>query len=239
MALSELVIEDVCGTGVGAISITVSGGSGAYSYAWDNAEVTEDISGLNAGTYILTITDQGDNCVLNESYTVTNTETNFSGSGVVIGATCSTCANGSINVTLSASTTYTYLWSNSAVSEDVSGLNPGNYSVVVTSLEGCDTTMLFTVDNTVSIEDVVTDGITFSLQPNPASSYFIINVELPEGEQGEVRITDAIGKLIETRNVTGSNKMTINAVNLQAGTYFVTLKTEKRTKMERIIIYKN
>ncbi|MGY8925682.1 MAG: hypothetical protein ACKVJC_00150, partial [Flavobacteriales bacterium] len=88
---------------------------------------------------------------------------------------------GSINVTLGSSTTYTYLWSNSAVTEDVSGLNPGNYSVVVSSLEGCDTTMMFAVENTVSIEDIVTDEIALTLQPNPASSYFIINVEIPEG----------------------------------------------------------
>lgn len=239
MMLSELVTEDVCGLGVGEINITVAGGSGAYSYAWDNAEITEDISGLNAGTYVLTITDQGDNCQLDASYTVNNILTNFSGSGVVIGATCSTCANGSINVTLGSSTTYTYLWSNSAVTEDVSGLNPGNYSVVVSSLEGCDTTMMFAVENTVSIEDIVIDEIALILQPNPASSYFIINVELPEGQKGEVRITDAVGKLIETRTVSGSNEMTINTINLQVGTYFVTLKTENRTKIERIIIYKD
>ena len=239
MMLSELVTEDVCGLGAGEINITVAGGSGAYSYAWDNAEITEDISGLNAGTYVLTITDQGDNCQLDALYTVNNILTNFSGSGVVIGATCSTCANGSINVTLGSSTTYTYLWSNSAVTEDVSGLNPGNYSVVVSSLEGCDTTMMFAVENTVSIEDIVTDEIALILQPNPASSYFIINVELPEGQKGEVRITDAVGKLIETRTVSGSNEMTINTINLQVGTYFVSLETENRTKIERIIIYKD
>ena len=33
--------------------------------------------------------------------------------------------------------------------------------------------------------------------------------------------------------------MTINTINLQVGTYFVTLETENRTKIERIIIYKD
>ena len=41
----------------GAIDITVTGGSGKYSYKWDNGATTQDIKNLSDGTYTVTVTD--------------------------------------------------------------------------------------------------------------------------------------------------------------------------------------
>lgn len=73
--------------------------------------------------------------------------------------------DGSINITVSGATPpYTYLWSNSATTEDISGLTPGSYSVVITDNNGCTKSEMFTVDAKVptivspSITDVVCNG---------------------------------------------------------------------------------
>ncbi|MCX6258888.1 MAG: choice-of-anchor J domain-containing protein [Bacteroidia bacterium] len=41
----------------GAINLTVTGGSGSYTYHWSNNSTTEDISGLPPGTFNVTVTD--------------------------------------------------------------------------------------------------------------------------------------------------------------------------------------
>ncbi|MBL7982897.1 MAG: gliding motility-associated C-terminal domain-containing protein [Flavobacteriales bacterium] len=41
----------------GSIDVTVSGGEAPYRFAWSNGGNSEDLAGLGAGTYVLTITD--------------------------------------------------------------------------------------------------------------------------------------------------------------------------------------
>ena len=52
-----LTVPDVCGQGVGSIDLVPD--PGIFFYSWSNGETLEDISGLTAGTYSVTITDNG------------------------------------------------------------------------------------------------------------------------------------------------------------------------------------
>nr|HMU06010.1 hypothetical protein [Saprospiraceae bacterium] len=41
----------------GSVSITVSGGTQSYPYAWSNGATTQNISGLSGGPFSMTVTD--------------------------------------------------------------------------------------------------------------------------------------------------------------------------------------
>ncbi|MBL4862260.1 MAG: T9SS type A sorting domain-containing protein, partial [Crocinitomicaceae bacterium] len=239
MVISVLVMDEECIDGLGEINLTVSGGSGTKTYVWDNSAVTEDLTGLSAGNYEVTVTDPIDNCSLTEMYTVNNVNTVFNGGGVVSNATCATCLDGVIDVTLSTATTYTYVWDNSETTEDLTELNPGTYTLVATSAEGCDTTMVFDVMNIASLDELEGLRSSLSIQPNPASAQFYVSYELPAGQTGEVLITDALGKLIRKMVVSGQNELLINSVDFETGMYFVTLQSRKVSKVERLVILKN
>lgn len=65
--ISGVVTNDACDDG--AVDITVTSGTPPYSYLWNTGDTTEDIAGLIAGLYGVTVTDSG-SCYSTQGYTV-------------------------------------------------------------------------------------------------------------------------------------------------------------------------
>jgi len=61
--------ETVTGANDGAINLLVLGGAAPFVFEWSNGETTQDISGLSAGTYNVTVTDDN-GCSVVGSYTI-------------------------------------------------------------------------------------------------------------------------------------------------------------------------
>ncbi len=53
----NIVNENCSPGGDGLIDLTVFGGNPSFTYAWSNGATTQDIAGLNGGTYSVTVTD--------------------------------------------------------------------------------------------------------------------------------------------------------------------------------------
>ena len=58
------------GVSTGSINLTVSGGTGIYTYVWNTGAITQDINGLTVGTFTVTVTD-ANGCTATTSATIT------------------------------------------------------------------------------------------------------------------------------------------------------------------------
>ena len=145
MAQVDNVMDAICfGFEDGSIDISVSGGTPPYSYDWDDlaeADEPEDRSGLAAGTYSVTITDENGCTVSLEDITVDEPDELLAQVDNVIDATCSGSEDGEIYITASGGTPpYTYNWSDLEGDdhpEDRIGVAAGFYSVVITDANDC------------------------------------------------------------------------------------------------------
>jgi gliding motility-associated-like protein len=127
----------------GEIDLTVSNGTGPYGYLWSNGSVTEDITGVAAGSYSVTVTDSN-GCVANSSGSIGQPAA-ISGTFAVTDAGCFGESTGSVDLSVSGGTPpYAFLWDGGAVSEDLTSMPAGNYSVTITDSHGC-TALLNTV----------------------------------------------------------------------------------------------
>lgn len=80
LQISGYTVTPATGNGIndGAIDITVTGGTGPYTYLWSNGASTQDASGLAPGWYMVLVTDANGNSVVGW-YWVGNSATNTGG----------------------------------------------------------------------------------------------------------------------------------------------------------------
>lgn len=124
------------GANTGAVNISVTGGAGGYTYAWSNLATTQNISGLNTGTFSVVVTDAA-HCSATQSAIVSQAGS-MSLSTVIAEVKCFGESNGGITVTASGGTpTYNYAWSTGINNQPQTGLAAGSFTVTVTDQGGC------------------------------------------------------------------------------------------------------
>ena len=141
---------NVC-VGNGTLSaILANDGTPPYLFQWSNGATTQSLSGLSAGRYCVTVTDQ----------------TGCSNSGCIdlqdkirLSATVTQLCDfpqGGINLHVSGGVSpYSYQWSNGHTVQDLANLPKGTYCVTVTDLNGCKSTKCFEIDRIVKLSATV------------------------------------------------------------------------------------
>ncbi len=202
----------------GNISLTVNGGTQPYTYNWlPNGDTTQNISNLASGAYSYTVTD-ANGCVFSNvvtlnapnALTAPYAASNYNGSGV----SCFGSSDGYINLTIGGGTApFTYAWlPGGNTSQNVSGLQAGDYSFVVTDANGCSTSD--------SISLVAPNPIQHSLQLSNNNGY---GVSCNGDSNGSIDLSVNGGTLPFVFNWMPGNLNTEDISGLSAGNYSVTI----------------
>ncbi len=191
----------------GAIDITVSGGIPSYLYSWSTGDITEDISNINSGDYIIEVTDTN-GCILNDTIFVPGTP------GIQIISSqaeprCYQENTGSIGIEVTQGTEpYQFTWNTADTSAYVYNLQAGYYDVTIEDEAGCSLAVIFELFDQPEL--------TIDLySPSSTDGY---NIELWGGHDGSIDATINGGSpdyIYEWS--TGSSDEDID--NLLAGTY--------------------
>ena len=125
----------------GSIFTTVSGGTAPYSFSWQGpngySASTQDIQNLIAGTYFFYVIDDNGCSELFSIVVGEGQLTPLQVNAVTSDIDCFGNNNGSIDLTVSdGATPYSFIWNNGAITEDLSNLAAGTYTVVVTDAAG-------------------------------------------------------------------------------------------------------
>ncbi|GAA4842471.1 hypothetical protein GCM10023331_29450 [Algivirga pacifica] len=159
LALYTSLTNVLCnGDLTGEVNLTVTGGSGTYTYLWTGplgfTSTAPNIGTLAAGSYSVTVTDVVSFCSEMLSFDITEN----TALGITIddlqNATCDNDGKGSVILSITGGATpYTYLWSDGATTKDRLDLDPGTYDVTVTDANGCTSVETITIGGGNTIPD--------------------------------------------------------------------------------------
>jgi gliding motility-associated-like protein len=199
----------------GSINITVTGGTGTKTYNWAPVSAnTEDLTGVAAGTYTVTVLD-ANNCSMTGSYTIANNSA--SGSVVSVAGACG-FAGGCVTMTVSGLTLpYVVVvdGNTSTANADpftVCSVQTGTKTFVVTGANG----------QSVSLTASIINGI-------PAIADATVTNVTPDNQGGSIILvpnSNALGVYTYLWN-NGSTQDTL--LSLDAGTYCVTITNTTAT----------
>ncbi len=161
-----------CGTCLnGTVSSTYSGGTSPYTFLWSNGASTQNITGLNPGTFTVTITDVNNCTAVSSSTVVNNACGGFYTTLNPTAALCATCADGWVSDAITGGTSpFTFAWSNGSTSQNATGLLPGTYSVTITDNAAC------VITNNATITNANLCNAHYLLYPDTAAhTYWIVN----------------------------------------------------------------
>lgn len=199
-------------TNDGNADLTVSNGVPPVIYNWSNAATTEDIVGLSAGIYYVTVTDSCGSSVV-DSVTIGPPPSPIT-LNLAMSGPPQNCDGWASVSPFGGVIPYTILWDSAANNQNgqtADSLCSGTYCVTVTDANNC--TKDTCVDVPVGISEH-SGSQTFSIIPNPSEGKFTISSR--QGTIKKVEVFDLFG-----RKVLESKEPEIDMRKYAKGVYFV------------------
>ena len=188
--------------------ILMSGGS----FLWSNGSTAQNPTGLDAGTYTVTITGSN-GCTNTASATVNNTPTQPTATATAVGGDNTRCAAPFTGGIVLTSNGTTFLWSNGSTDKSPVALNGGTYTVTVTDANGCTNTASSTVNNTLTppTASAVASNNTSCTSPNGSIALTSTGISFLWSNGSTAQSPSALNGGTYTVTVTGPNGCTNTA----------------------------
>lgn len=220
----------------GEIKITISGGTGNYTYVWTKNGIpystTEDLTNLSPGTYLVSVTDAKNCGPKTVSFTIIEPPILSLNLVSKTDVMCYGQSTGAINVNVAGGTLpYSYSWSGpngyTSTNNNLTNVFTGTYNLIVTDNSGCSKTLSITLaqpteiiinatttpitcygDNNASIKIVITGGL---------APYSIVWSNLGSGSfQGNLSSGDYLITVTDALNCTKTLNVNIPEVPIFA-----------------------
>ncbi len=145
LTLSGEIDPTSCTDTTGSITLTASGGTPGYTFAWDHGPADQNLTGLSPGNYSVEITD-ANGCTASRSFIITPGGSPAVAASVLTPVGCFGGKDGAVAVDIAGGVApYQYDWTTGPGGNTVAGLPAGNYTLTVTDVHGCSTIAGFVV----------------------------------------------------------------------------------------------
>ena len=183
------------GEGQGGATLNVSGGYGTPNFNWSNGANTEELSGVEAGTYSVAVSDDNGRTEFISGIDILGPEDPieiFYSSIIDVG--CLGDASGSIVIEAEGGNgVESYAWSTGDVSPEISDVPAGVYEVTVTDANGCEITGAFEVMEPTQLESSSNSQTAHCGGADGMIDFQVFGGTGPytvDSEYGEVNMTD-------------------------------------------------
>lgn len=196
---------------------------GFNNYMWNTGEITSSISIATGGVYYVDATDSL-GCKTSDTAFVSTL------APPVLAASPSPetfGSDGAIYLSI-YSTSYPFIidWDNDGTgdnddNENIFYLTAGDYTVLVTDVNGCYTELTVTVESQLGVDELGESA--FSVFPNPTAGTLYIQTTQKMGEVIMGQVTDASGRVIHSFSFQDSNVFMLDLSGEESGIYFIQL----------------
>jgi len=205
--VSNITVTNITCNGLqnGSAVVNIAGGAAPFTYLWSSGNTTNQLTGLDTGSYAVTVTDQN-GCISYATGTVTEPDVLAAGVNG-FDALCHGGLSGSAIVTGYGGTLpYAYAWSNGAMLDSIAGLAASVYTVTISDGNGC------TASNSVTVAEPPVLTVTTN----------VTNAKCNGSSDGAAQVSGGGGTA--PYSFSWSTGSTLSAIlNLQAGAYTVTV----------------
>ena len=138
----------------GEVNLTIKGGKEPYSFQWSNGATTEDLTGLAAGTYGVTIKDATGAVLIREA--VVAAPLPLEVEAEISPAACG--GSGTISLSVQGGTVpYTFKWSNGSTASTINA-GAGVYEVTITDGNSCSFTKTYSIKESGGFQLSISGG---------------------------------------------------------------------------------